>query len=109
MTPISSAEHKCQFPWCTGTIWPDRHWDSHLTPTTGTDHNVRDGVEVLVVTTFDEDEDARPKILLHIGDNDSRDTDCCPTPAEARRIAVNLLAAADAIEGQPDIRGRARA
>lgn len=97
--PINPDDHRCRFAWCTGTMWAESHMDSKVVDTTGRDHDVRDGVKVSVLTTFDEDEEARPRILLHIGDaEDWRDVDCCPTGAEARRIAINLLTAAEAIE-----------
>ncbi|MDO3240025.1 hypothetical protein P5W04_07845 [Mycobacteroides abscessus subsp. abscessus] len=97
--PINPDDHHCQFTWCTGTMWNESHLAIEVVDATGRDSDINDGVKVSVVTTFDEDEEPRPRILLHIGDaDDLRDVDSCPTVAEARRIAINLLKAADAIE-----------
>lgn len=97
--PINPDDHHCQFTWCTGTMWNESHLAIEVVDTTGRDPDVRDGVKVSVLTTFDEDEEARPRILLHIGDYEGElDADSGPTPTEARRIAINLLKAADAIE-----------
>ena len=53
-----------------------------------------DGTAVGVHVVYDETEDSRPRILLHIGSFIADiDTDCSPTAAQARRIAIHLLEA----------------
>ena len=48
---------------------------------------------------FDETEDVAPRILLHLGtDVTGVDEDVSPTARQARRIAMALLQAADALE-----------
>lgn len=96
---IHLAEHSCDYPWCTGTIWHQSHYGSRDTFVTGRSHDVVDALAVGVVVTYDELEDSRPRILLHIGSEiGDVDTDASPTATEARRIAINLLQAADALD-----------
>lgn len=99
---IAIDEHRCAFRWCEGTMWRHHHNRTFTMPTTGRDTDVVDGLAVTVMTTYIEGEDPRPRILLlHFGsDSDSADVDVdvSPTAAEARRIAINLLEAADHLD-----------
>ena len=99
--PINLKDHHCPFPWCTGTIWKDSHLsDYRETRTSGRRYDLIDGLAVTVVVVYDESEDPRPRILLHFyADNAHVDVDVSPTAGEARRIAINLLEAADALDG----------
>jgi hypothetical protein len=96
--PIALAEHRCGYRGCEGTIWRHSHVTSTATGTTGRSvPDVVDGREVQVMVTFDQTQDSHPICLLQIGDpEDTVDVDVSPTAAEARRIAIDLLKAADA-------------
>jgi hypothetical protein len=95
--PINIDEHHCSFPGCTGTIWRESHVLDNTTATTGRRDDVLDGLAATVMATYDEREDVGPRILLHLGSESGQvDVDVSPTPAEARRIAIKLLEAADA-------------
>lgn len=97
---IDLGEHRCGYRWCEGTIWRRTHIASAVTRTTGRSvPDVIGGREVTVMVAFDETEDSCPTILLHFRDaDDTVDVDVSPTTAEARRIAVELLKAADALD-----------
>lgn len=96
--PIDLTEHTCEHSWCSGTCWRHSHHSSQDTFVTGRDGDVADGTAVGIHVVYDETEDTRPRLLLHIGSNTGADEDCSSTPAQARRIALHLLEAADALD-----------
>lgn len=96
---IDRAEYTCGYSWCSGTISRYNHHGSQDTFITGRRGDVVDATAVGVHVAYDETEDSRPRILLHIGSFIADiDTDCSPTAAQARRIAIHLLEAADALD-----------
>ncbi len=57
------------------------------------------------VSTFvyDETEDSRPRILLHVSSNIVNiDTNVSPPATQARRIGIHLLEAAEELDGWRD-------
>jgi len=104
--PIATNEHTCGFDWCEGTIWRRNHAADTTIRTTGRDSDVIDESCVTVMVTYDEIEDSRPRILLHIGgDGGVVDHDVSPTARQARQIAMALLAGAQAPRRLPMRRG----
>lgn len=97
--PINPSDHQCGYEWCEGTMWTGSHLTSTALRTTGRDGDVIDELEVTVMVTYDETEDSRPRILLHVGGAEGRiDFDVSPTAAEATHIAIRLLSAAVALD-----------
>jgi hypothetical protein len=97
-TSIDEHLRSCDFPGCTGSIWRDSHSFDSTTPTSGRREDVVDESAVTVMLAYDKCEDSGPRILLGLGGSDV-DVDVSPTPAQARRIAIKLLEAADAHDG----------